>query len=139
MTNWEEFKNECFKPTFNSNYDFFKVRGYDEERDVLLTTIYFKDGSTSESEIEGTNFVNALGIGEYKAIGKKWADVAPNPIYEIVNPYASLSPQGALKEQVFNGLDCGRCIHRFGNTSMSKWCKTHCSTTKNCYRFKFKK
>ena len=33
-----------FRPTFDSNIDHFEVRGYDEVKNHILTTVYPKNG-----------------------------------------------------------------------------------------------
>ena len=56
-----------FKPTFRgSGIDHFEVRGYDKERDMVLTTCFPKDGRSSfPDEIEKVYFDAAFEIGEY--------------------------------------------------------------------------
>lgn len=57
-----------FKPTFSSNIDFFEVRGIDEKRDMVLTTVHPKSGSPFEDEIEKKYYDSAFFTGDYVAI-----------------------------------------------------------------------
>jgi hypothetical protein len=57
-----------FKPTFDSNIDFFEVRGIDEKRDMVLTIVHPKSGFTFNDEIERVYYESAFITGDYKAI-----------------------------------------------------------------------
>lgn len=57
-----------FKPAFNSNIDFFEVRGIDESRDMVLTTVHPKTGFSFNDEIERVYYDSAFFTGEYVAI-----------------------------------------------------------------------
>ena len=58
-----------FKPVFGgSNIDFFEVRGIDKERDMVLTVVHTKTGSTFNDEIEKEYYDAAFIIGDYVAI-----------------------------------------------------------------------
>ena len=49
---YADLKGRRFRPTFSSNIDFFEIRGYDAERDMVLTTAHPKSGSAFDDEIE---------------------------------------------------------------------------------------
>ena len=57
-----------FKPTFNSNIEYFEVRGIDEARDMVLTTVYPKSGYPFDDEIEKIYYEAAFITGDYMAI-----------------------------------------------------------------------
>ena len=57
-----------FKPTFYSNIDFFEVRGIDELRDMVLTTVHPKTGLPFNDEIERVYYDSAFFRGDYVAI-----------------------------------------------------------------------
>lgn len=57
-----------FKPTFSSNIDFFEIRGYDQERDMILTIVHPKSGSPFEDEIEKKYCDGAFFTGDYVEI-----------------------------------------------------------------------
>jgi len=57
-----------FKPTFSSNIDHFEVRGIDEKRDMVLTTVYPKSGFSFEDEIERVYYDSAFMTGDYVAV-----------------------------------------------------------------------
>ena len=57
-----------FKPTFNSNIDFFEVRGIDESRDMVLTIVHPKTGFPFNDEIERVYYDSAFFRGDYIAI-----------------------------------------------------------------------
>ena len=68
---WSDM-NECryeigyrFRPAFRSILDYFEVRGYDAEKDMVLTTVYPKDGSPFEDSIEQVYLDGALINGDY--------------------------------------------------------------------------
>lgn len=54
-----------FRPTFDSNIDHFEVRGYDEVKNHILTTVYPKNGQPFPSSIELDYYEAAFEIGEY--------------------------------------------------------------------------
>ena len=125
-----------FKPTFESNILYFKVRGYDAERDMVLTTAFPKEGQPFDDEIEALTLLNAFKAGEYERIKEIWEREQTYNFY--LNPYYSL--MGMIGDRkpldvVFTGPCCARCRHRFGNTSNRGWCATHYKN-ENCYRFK---
>lgn len=60
-----------FVPTFPSNIFYFQVRGYDKERDLVLTTVYTKDGQCFNDRMEGIYYDAAFDIGEYKEMPEK--------------------------------------------------------------------
>ena len=57
-----------FKPTFYSNIDFFQVRGIDETRDMVLTTVHPKTGLPFNDEIERVYYDSAFFTGDYITI-----------------------------------------------------------------------
>ena len=57
-----------FKPTFNSNIEYFEVRGIDEDRDMVLTTVHPKSGFPFDDEIEKIYYESAFVTGDYRAI-----------------------------------------------------------------------
>jgi len=57
-----------FKPTFNSNIEYFEVRGIDEDRDMVLTTVHPKSGFPFNDEIEKIYYESAFVTGDYMAI-----------------------------------------------------------------------
>ena len=57
-----------FKPTFNSNIEYFEVRGIDEDRDMVLTTVHPKSGFPFNDEIEKIYYESAFVTGDYRAI-----------------------------------------------------------------------
>lgn len=73
---YSELVGKKFKPTFQSEIDYFEIRGYDSERDMVLTKAYPKDGEPFDDEIEEKYLVGAFETGEYVAIIKKY--VIPN-------------------------------------------------------------
>jgi hypothetical protein len=132
MENTELYNGSRFKPTFESNILYFKVRGYDAERNMVLTTAFPKEGQPFDDEIEALTLLNALKIGEYERIKENWEEKT----YEIyLNPYFSLIGEQKPLDVKFAGPCCARCKHRFGNTSNRDWCAKHYGN-ENCYRFK---
>ncbi len=57
-----------FKPTFNSNIEYFEVRGIDEARDMVLTIVHPKNGFPFNDEIEKIYYESAFVTGDYRAI-----------------------------------------------------------------------
>ena len=62
-----------FKPTFESNILYFKVRGYDAERGMVLTTAFPKEGKPFDDEIEALTLLNAFKAGEYERMKEIYA------------------------------------------------------------------
>ena len=131
---YSELVGKRFKPTFESEIEYFEIRGYDAERDIVLTKAYPKDGEPFDDEIEERYLVAAFETGEYVAIKKH---TVPNVMHLIMpNPYYNITEFVETKrKQVFNGTCCSRCKHRFGTTSNKEWCRNHYQNDK-CYRFK---
>jgi len=127
------FFGSRFKPTFESNILYFKVRGYDAERDMVLTTVFPKEGNTFEDEIEARILFDAFETGDYERIREAYEQEQTYQFY--LNPYFSLIGEQKLLDVKFTGPCCARCKHRFGNTSNRDWCATHYKN-ENCYRFK---
>ena len=65
---YADLKGRRFRPTFSSNIDFFEIRGYDAERDMVLTTAHPKGGSAFDDEIEERYLAGAFETGEYVAL-----------------------------------------------------------------------
>lgn len=128
-----------FRPTFSSNIDYFEVRGYDEERDMVLTKVYPKEGNSFDDEIEARYFDGAFETGEYKEIASAGTELRRKsldmPEYTIHNYYDFPEVEPEVK---FDGPCCGRCQHRFGTTSNKKFCSSHYDSER-CYRFKLEK
>lgn len=122
-----------FKPTFESNILYFKVRGYDTERGMVLTTAFPKEGEPFDDEIEAQTLLNAFKAGEYERMKEIYEREETYQLY--LNPYYSLMGERKPLEVKFTGPCCARCRHRFGNTSNREWCATHYKS-ENCYRFK---
>ena len=57
-----------FKPTFQSDILYFEVRGIDEKRDMVLTTVHPKSGYSFDDEIERRYYEGAFINGSYVAI-----------------------------------------------------------------------
>lgn len=133
---YSELVGKRFKPTFESEIDYFEIRGYDAERDMVLTIAYPKNGEPFDDEIEERYLVGAFETGEYVAIMNK--PIIPDGTHLMItpNPYQYLyGYMPKERKQVFNGSCCDRCKHRFGTTSNKEWCRSHYQNEK-CYRFK---
>lgn len=122
-----------FKPTFESNINYFKIRGYDKERDMVLTTAFPKEGEPFDDEIEASTLLNAFKIGEYERVKEIWEREQTYNLY--LQPYISLLGNTKPMDVLFTGPCCERCKHRFGSTSNREWCVTHYQNER-CYRFK---
>jgi hypothetical protein len=131
--NYDSIIGKKFKPTFESNISYFKIRGYDKERDMVLTTAFPKEGEPFDDEIEARYLLGAFETGDYEKVQEIYEKEQTYNLY--LNPYYSLMGGGKPLEVVFTGPCCARCRHRFGNTSNSEWCATHYKS-ENCYRFK---
>lgn len=127
---YANLKGRRFRPTFSSNIDFFEIRGYDAERDLVLTTAHPKDGRAFDDEIEERYLAGAFETGEYVAIN-------PLPVYVLHN-FNMPETIRAVRQQKFCGPSCARCHHRFGTTSNAAWCESHWQQSR-CYRFKLGK
>lgn len=58
-----------FIPTFKTDIMRFKVRGYDKDHDMVLTTVKtFSSNYTFNSQIEREHWVNGVLSGDYKII-----------------------------------------------------------------------
>lgn len=60
-----------FVTAFPSNIHHFEVRGYDKEKDLVLTTVYTKDGQSFEDSIEAVYYDAAFDIGDYRVMSVK--------------------------------------------------------------------
>jgi hypothetical protein len=132
-SNYDIYIGTRFKPTFESNILYFKVRGYDAERDVVLTTALPKEGEPFDDEIEASVLWNAFKIGEYERVKEIREREQTYNFY--LNPYISLLKNTKHLDVLFTGPCCERCKHRFGSTSNREWCVTHYQNER-CYRFK---
>ena len=122
-----------FRPTFDSDIEYFVIRGYDAERDMVLTTAHPKDGSPFDGEIEERYLMGGFENGDYKAINDKPA--MEERTFEILaRPDRDMMPPKEVRRK-FYGPCCDRCQHRFGTTSNNEWCSSHYKNDK-CYRFK---
>jgi hypothetical protein len=133
---YADLKGRRFRPTFSSNIDYFEIRGYDAERDMVLTTAHPKGGSAFDDEIEERYLVGAFEKGEYEAVNDMPVDERTFDI--MVRPYFDMMPPVVTRKQKFCGPSCARCHHRFGTTSNAAWCETHWQQSR-CYRFKLEK
>lgn len=132
---YAELVGRKFRPTFDSPIDHFTIRGYDEERDTVLTTAHPKEGEPFDDEIEERYLMGAFETGEYKAVNEN-----PIPDYEreftiMAHPYLDIMGPVNPRKQKFCGPSCDRCKHRFGTTSNRDWCSRNYQREK-CYRFK---
>ena len=127
------YNGSRFKPTFESNILYFKIRGFDTEHNMVLTTAFPKEGEPFDDEIDALTLLNTFKAGEYERIREVWEDEKAYEIY--LNPYYSLMGEQKPLDVKFTGPCCERCKHRFGNTSNREWCTTHYGN-ENCYRFK---
>ena len=132
---YAEVVGRCFRPTFDSPIDYFEIRGYDAERDMVLTTAHPKEGDSFDDEIEERYLMGAFENGDYKAINDK--PVGEQTFEIMARPYSDMMPPTEVPRR-FYGPCCDRCQHRFGTTSNSEWCRNHYENNK-CYRFKLEK
>ena len=132
-TEYAEVVGHEFRPTFASNIDHFKIRGYDAERDMVLTTAYPKESSPFDDEIEEPYLMGAFENGDYEPIEQRWSE----PHTYVLHNY-DMPPAPKPLEQKFCGPCCNRCQHRFGRTSNAHWCEQNYQREK-CYRFKLEK
>ena len=130
---YKDIVGRRFRPTFESNINYFKIRGYDSERNMVLTIAFPKEGEPFDDEIEASTLLAAFKIGDYERIREVWEQEHTYQFY--LNPYYSLMGERKPLEVMFTGPCCARCRHRFGNTSNREWCATHYKS-ENCYRFK---
>ena len=85
---YADLKGRRFRPTFSSNIDFFEIRGYDSERDMVLTTAHPKGGSAFDDEIEERYLAGAFETGEYVAL--PMAAQPGETVHVLTNPYATI-------------------------------------------------
>lgn len=123
-----------FRPTFDSPIDHFTIRGYDKERDMVLTTAHPKEGSPFDDEIEERYLMGAFETGDYEPV---YPDSWSKPQTYTIHNYDMPTPPKPLKQK-FCGPCCNRCQHRFGNTSNACWCQDHWQQER-CYRFKLQR
>lgn len=133
VAEYAEVVGRRFRPTFSSPIDFFEIRGYDAERDMVLTTAHPKEGEPFDDEIEERYLMGAFETGEYEPVEKRWMSDEAFRIF--ANPYFDLYQPPKPREQKFHGPCCNRCRHRFGTTSNKAWCEGHWQGER-CYRFK---
>lgn len=135
MSEYSEIIGKQFRPTFESNIDHFKIRGYDDKRAVVLTVVYPKEGEPFDSEIEAKALLNALKIGEYKSYNRD-REKFLNNIFTLYNKYTWLLPNTKPREVIFHGNLCIRCKHKFGDIFI--FCHKH-QYDEKCYKFKLDK
>ena len=85
---YADLKGRRFRPTFSSNIDFFEIRGYDSERDMVLTTAHPKGGSAFDDEIEERYLAGAFETGVYVAL--PMAAQPGETVHVLTNPYATI-------------------------------------------------
>jgi hypothetical protein len=134
---YAEVVGRCFRPTFDSPIDYFEIRGYDAERDMVLTTAHPKQGDPFDDEIEEVYLMGAFENGDYKAINPYSRGAGEFPETMVLHNY-DMPPAPPVRKQKFCGPCCDRCQHRFGTTSNRDWCSSHYENDK-CYRFKLEK
>jgi hypothetical protein len=132
---YADLKGRRFRPTFSSNIDFFEIRGYDAERDMVLTTAHPKSGIAFDDEIEERYLAGAFATGEYVALP---LTAQPGETVYVLHNYHMPETTRAVRQQKFCGPSCARCHHRFGTTSNAAWCDTPWQQSR-CYRFKLEK
>lgn len=132
-TEYAKVVGRKFRPTFDSLFDYFTIRGYDEDRDMVLTTDYPKDGEPFDDEIEEEYLMGAFENGDYAPIEQRWDE----PHTYVIHNYDMPHPPKPAKQK-FCGPCCNRCQHRFGRTSNAHWCEQNYQREK-CYRFKLEK
>lgn len=132
MIKLDEILGRSFIPTFQSNIEHYEVRGYDQERKMVLTRVVPKSGHPFDDEIEVRYFIGAFETGDYK-----WAfpRVGDEELFlNIANPYVQLYDMiPTLHKSVNSGPCCSRCKNRY---SLSEFCTKH-EKDEKCYRFKF--
>lgn len=134
---YAELKGRRFRPTFCSPIDYFEIRGYDAERDMVLTTAHPKQGEPFDDEIEEVYLMAAFENGDYKAVNPYPRNAGGFPETMVLHNY-DMPPAPPVRKQKFCGPCCDRCQHRFGTTSNRDWCSSHYENDK-CYRFKLEK
>ena len=123
-----------FRPTFDSPIDHFTIRGYDKERDMVLTVAHPKEGQPFDDEIEERYLMGAFETGEYEPVyPESWSE----PHTYVLHNY-DMPRQPKPLEQKFCGPCCNLCQQRFGRTSNARWCQDHWQQER-CYRFKLQK
>ncbi len=132
---YADLKGRRFRPTFASAIDYFEIRGYDAERDMVLTVVHPKEGTAFDDEIEERYLMGAFETGEYKPIEDNLY-LGGEQTFMLHNYYMPPSPHP--RQQKFCGPCCTRCQHRFGKTYNRQWCESHQHSEK-CYRFKLEK
>ena len=134
---YAEVVGRRFRPTFDSPIDYFEIRGYDAERDMVMTTAHPKQGEPFDDEIEEVYLMAAFENGDYKAINPYPRNAGDFPETMVLHNY-DMPPAPPVRKQKFCGPCCDRCQHRFGTTSNRDWCSSHYENDK-CYRFKLDK
>lgn len=134
MNEYQDLIGKKFKPTFETEVDYYEIRGYDESREMVLTTVYTKSGSSFEDEIEEKYLAGAFATKDYVPIPDH-PKVEP-VTKKLTNPYYA-NGLPIIKSVRFNGPCCSRCEHRFGGNN-ERYCISHCGDT-NCMRFRFER
>ena len=131
MDDAEELVGKKFRPTFESEIDYFEIRGVDKKRAMVLTTAHMKSGGTFEDEISLDDLANGFRNGDYESMTQK----GPRQKYVIYGGFPEFHP--GQHNVMFTGPSCGRCENRFGGSNRD-WCATHCNDA-NCNRFKLER
>lgn len=131
MGNYQDLIGKKFKPTFETEVDHYEIRGYDESREMVLTTVYTKGGHSFEDEIEEKYLAGALATGDYVPIHDH-PKVKP-VMMTLTNPY-NAEALAIVKGVKFQGPCCSRCVNRYGGSNR-RYCEAHCNDD-NCLRFK---
>ena len=135
--NWKELVGRKFKPTFETPINYFEIRGYDEDRAMVLTTAHPKEGEPFDDEIEEQYLIGAFETGDYKAVDE-FPSYGSGQFELTARPYLDMMGPVNPRTQVFCGPCCNRCQHRFGTTKNKEFCQRNFSKD-NCYRFKLEK
>ena len=135
-TEYAELVGLKVRPSLHSPIDYFEIRGYDAERDMVLTIAHPRHGYPFDDEIEDRRLINAFEVGEYEVLKGTTFPVDEQNFVIIAKPDPNMfSP---VRKQKFFGPSCDRCQHRFGTTSNRDWCHANWQKEK-CYRFKLEK
>ena len=98
---YADLKGRRFRPTFSSNIDYFEIRVYDAERDMVLTTAHPKGGSAFDDEIEERYLAGAFENGDYVALRTRIREGAAKVrLYNVVeDPFQKNDLSGLAEHQ----------------------------------------
>jgi hypothetical protein len=132
---YDDIIGRSFIPTFQSNIEHYEVRGYDEERKMILTKVIPKSGHSFDDEIEERYFIGAFETGDYKWAFPREDDgqIFLKGMEAYLQLYESMMPKP--RSSYYGGPCCGRCKNRF---KRSEFCDKH-EKDERCYRLKFDK